>query len=341
MGIRKIFFKKQNKENQQYNEFIEQILDESDTQKNGLEKYISKQIIKQNLDLIEQFLKSNEQYATSINQNRQEITKVVEKFTEQAEQQINEFTIQISDIAKQIKDIGKQIKELTINHTKQLLIKNDQQITKFLTRFLVQTKQENAKFLKQILQNSNTQFSKFIVQVSDIINTQNSVLIKQNTELIKQISEQTIQNHGTINKRFKELVTYQFLAAFRENLITIKTNIIILERLDSSHLNILHRLYLKYQRGHPDIPILDISRGMIIIKVLFPPFFTQILKNLSVLKSQFDDKTYTEMINTIIDCNLFFKNFNKTHMKINNIKKMLDSNIDIADKRLIELIDIN
>lgn len=349
MGLKEILFKKQDKKNQQFKEFIEQILDKSGNQEDSLKNYISEQIIKQNSDLIVQFLKSNEQYTRFINQNRLEITNVVEKFTEQIEQQINESVKQISDITKQNKEqYSEIISQYRLQYRRQFkdtvnrfIVTSNEQMAKFLTRSLSQTKLESAKLLEQISEKGNAQFSKFIEQISGTINTQNSVLVKQNTELIKQISEQTAQNHGTINKKFKELAMYQVLSTFREDLITIKINIMILEKLDNSKLRILHKLYLQYQRNQPSISVLDIPRGMIIIKILFPPFFTQMLKNLTFLKSQFNDKTYAEMAWSIKEYELFFKMFNKTPDRLNKMKNMLDLGIATSDKILTKLVSID
>jgi len=60
-------------------------------------------------------------------------------------------------------------------------------------------------------------------------------------------------------------------------------------------------------------------------------------KKLSILKSQFEDE-YTEMTYTIKSSDFFFENFDKNPERIENMKKMLDSDIALVNKRLAELI---
>jgi len=166
------------------------------------------------------------------------------------------------------------------------------------------------------------------------------VFIKQNSELIAQLSQQSIKNKETINEKFEELITYQGLATFRENLIIIKTTILVLGKLDQPKLKIVYKLYLKYQELHSKIPILDIPRGMVIVKILFPPFFKHMLNNLENLKKRFDGKTYTEMTYNIKECNSFFRNFKREPIKLEKIIKNLDSNIVIIDNLLTKLIKV-
>lgn len=299
----------------------------------------------------------NEKQAKKIrNYNADKVTKFiiqisenVKKITDQHKEDVKEFRGQISEIvkentqqtkelivqnSKQNADIITQNKRQNSNLTKQFLVKSDKQITDFTKRFSRQIKLEQDKFLEQILEKNNAQFSEFIERLMEKNNEQNSILIKQNTQLVEQILSQSLENHGTIRKKFEELLTYQVLSTFRENLITIKTSISILEKLDNTKFKITYKLYLKYQKIHPGIPVLDITRGMIIIKILFPPFFTQMLNGLLILKGQFEYKTYIEMRDTIKQCDYFFKNFKK----LDGLKKMLDSGILIADTRLAELI---
>jgi len=116
--------------------------------------------------------------------------------------------------------------------------------------------------------------------------------------------------------------------------------LVILETLDDTQLKIFHNLYREYHRVHSEIPILDVTQSIIIIKMLFPVFFTEILRNLAILKSQFEKDVYTEMTKTIKDCDSFFKNF-KLHPRLDKIKKMLDSDISTIDKLLTKLINPN
>ncbi len=277
----------------------------------------------------------------------------MEKLAEQTKQEIKGFIAEISNITEQQKeqyiDFNKQHKEQlkemfaqNRQQNKELLAtfyqQNDKQIKEFLKQFLKNAKQENTELLGQILKEMDHSVSGFIEHFSQIMDIKNSAWINQNTQLIKQIEEQTAQNHGTINKRFEELTIYQVLATFRENLITIKTNLVILEKLDIRKINLLHELYLRYQRGHSNVPVLDITRGMITMKILLPPFFTRMLKNLSILKSQLDNKVYTEMTHAINDYNLFFKNINKKPEKLDEMKKLLDSNIVTVDEILAKLV---
>lgn len=285
-----------------------------------------------------------------------QISENIKKITEQHKEDIKEFIGQIPEITKQstlqneelITQNKKQNEELLLQSrrqnkdlTNQFLLKSQKQISDFTKIFSHQIKVEQDKFLEQILAKNNSQFSEFIERLVIKNNEQNSILIKQNTYLIEQILSQSLENHSTINKKFKELVAYQVLVAFRENLITIKTSMAILENLENTKFKIIHRLYLKYHSLHSEIPLLDITRGMIIIKIPFPLFFKQMLKNLLSLKSQFDEKTYSKMANTINYCDYFFKNFDENHERMLRNKKMLNSDIDVVNIRLAELIDIN
>lgn len=284
------------------------------------------------------------------------ISENIKKITEQHKKDIEKFTGQIEGITKQgtqqneelITQNKKQNEELILQSrrqnkdlTNQFLLKSEKQISDFTKRFSHQIKVEQDKFLEQILAKNNAQFSEFIERLIIKNNKQNSILIKQNTHLIEQILSQSLENHGAINKKFKELVAYQVLVAFREDLITIKTSMASLENLEKIKLKIIYKIYLKYHSQHSDVPLLDITRGMIIIKIPFPVFFKQMLKNLLSLKSQFDEKTYNKMTNTINYCDYFFKNFDENPERMLRNKKMLNSDIDVVNIRLAELIKIN
>ena len=214
----------------------------------------------------------------------------------------------------------------------------DNKNTQFMKQFSRQNKQENYELLEQISEENNKKIAGYIAQISKENNKQNSVFIRQNSELINYIKNESTRNHGTINKKFKELVNYQTLSQFREDLITIKTNITILEKLDNTQLKIFHNLYMQYHKSHSEIPSLDVTQGIIIIKMLFPGFFAKMLANLSVLKSQFEEDIYTEMIHTIKKCDYFFQNFIREPEKVNKVKEMLDSDIVIVDNMLVKLI---
>ena len=95
---------------------------------------------------------------------------------------------------------------------------------------------------------------------------------------------------------------------------------------------------MQYHKSHSEIPSLDVTQGIIIIKMLFPGFFAKMLANLSVLKSQFEEDIYTEMIHTIKKCDYFFQNFIREPEKVNKVKEMLDSDIVIVDNMLVKLI---
>ena len=65
------------------------------------------------------------------------------------------------------------------------------------------------------------------------------------------------------------------------------------------------------------------------------------LNNLETLKKRFDDKTYAEMTNTLKECSLFFRSFKREPIRLEKIRKNLDSNIATADNLLIKLIKPN
>ena len=110
----------------------------------------------------------------------------------------------------------------------------------------------------------------------------------------------------------------------------------ILEKLDSTQSKTFYRLYLQYHKLHPNIPVLDMTQGVLIIKMLFPAFFAKMFKNLSYIKSQLDEDTLEEMTATIKSCDSFFKNFNQSKLKV--IKTNLDSHISAIDGIIEKLI---
>ncbi len=361
----------------QHEKFREQFLKENDEQSQELKKYLSEQInsqisefreqiskenkaqniqyIKQNkiekLEYIKQSYEQNKQY---IRQNKLQLTEYVDKTIGQNKQEIKEFIEKISELGMQNKkEYGNLIKQNKEQYTEFLsenrerhreLIKNlsdilDKQITTFIKQISKQVNQNNDKMLEQISEKINNQILGFIEKISQEGNRQNSVFIKQNTQLIGQILVQSLKNHGTIDKKFEELVSYQKLSEFRENLITIKTSIIILEKLDNTQLKALYNLYLKYHRMYPDIPILDLTRGFLTVKILFPLFFTEMFRNISILKNQFDDTVYTKITATVKEYDNFFRNFIRDSDRVDKIKEMLDSDIVTVDKMLTRLIN--
>jgi len=194
------------------------------------------------------------------------------------------------------------------------------------------------ELLEQITKTINEKTSKMVKQISIKLEKQNTVFVTQNSKLTKEILDQSLKNHGTINEKFNDLVMYQFLVTLRENLIAIKTTLDILETLDKSQSKIFHNLYLKYHRLHPHIPILDVTQGIIIVKILFPTFFVNVLSNLSLLKNQFDEKTAQEIEITIKNCDSLFQKIDKS--KLTNLKTSLEFFISEIDKKIIKLIDI-
>ena len=287
----------------------------------------NKQILRESLDkVIEKYQKENEKYLEDLS----EMSKQDKKFYEDI----------MMKTRKQISDT------LTLNRHQNsasqidFFNKSKKQLTELIEQISKQAKQTNIKFLEQIVEQTNNQISGFIEHISEKNNQQNSIFIKQNSELIRQLSQQSIKNHGTINEKFEALRTYQVLSAFRENMITIKTSMLILEKLDDKKFKIMYKLYLKCQELHSEIPVLDINRGMIIIKLLCPRFFKQMHNNLVTLKSQFDEKTYKEMTDNIKECDSFFRNFKREPQRLSKIKSMLDSNIVITDNLLTESIKV-
>lgn len=221
----------------------------------------------------------------------------------------------------------------TLSHHRQQIAQNQNDFFKksnqlqsqFIKEFSKKTDQKNTELTINILEKINSQFSEFLKDISNVMNTHNSVFIKQNADIIKLISEQP---------------SYQSLHIIRENLIIIKTTLTILEKLNKSELQIFHNLYLQYQQSYPKIPVLDVNRGVIIIKILFPSFFSGIIKNLTNLKSQMNDESYKQSIDTISDtvtnCNSFFKNFN--HSEIKQINQNLQADIQALDEILVKII---
>ena len=331
--------------NKQYEDFVKQnkIQNIQYIKQNKIEKleYI-KQSSEQNLKYIQQNkIQLTEFVNKTIGQNKQEIKDFIEQISHlgtQNEEQYNNVIIQIQKQQTQIFEQNrKQNKEISKDFSNIL----DEENTKFMKQFSRQNKQENYELLEQISEQNEKQLSGFIDKISEENNKQNSVFIKQNTELISQILSQTARNHGTINKKFEELVNYQTLSEFRENLITIKTNMIILQKLDDTQLKIYHNLHMKYHKIHSEIPVLDVNQGILIIKILFPYFFTEMFANLSILKNQFEEDVYIQMTHTIKKCDYFFKNFIREPEKLDEVKEMLDSDIVIVENLLTKLTSIN
>ena len=282
----------------------------------------------------------SEQISKKINYQYERVIKFADQF-----KMIQESADQISDIVKQNKIAYKEFqgwvkhsKRLNKDMINQFLITNNNQNNKFMKQISEHLRQKNNKLLEQISQNINQQLSTFREEISHKIDNQNSIFMAQNSKLTQEILDQSLKNHGTINEKFKELVMYQFLVTFRENLIIIKTTLVILERLDTSQLKIFRDLYLKFHTLHPEIPMLDVTRGILVIKILFPLFFVQMVKNLSSIKSQLDDDTITQITSTIKTCDSLFKNFSKSQLK--DIKMNLNSDISAIDKIIAKLIDV-
>jgi len=336
---------------------------------------VREQILKENIEHYENFLKQNkeqnrfygnqnriekseyikqsyEQNLQYIRQNRKYFTEYIDKTFGEIKQEVIEFIEQISELGnqnkleyknlitqnkKQYTEFLRENKERQRELTGNLLSIFDKQITTIIKQISVQVNQKNAILLEQITKNINHQILGCIEQISEENNKQNSVFIKQNSELINYIKSESTRNHGTINQKFRELVKYQTLSQFRENLIIIKTNMIILEKLDNTQLKIFHNLYMQYHKKHSEIPVLDVTQGILIIKILFPRFFTEMLANLSILKSQFEEESYIEITQLIKKCDYFFQNFIRVE-KVNIIKEMLDSDIVIVDNMLAKII---
>jgi len=233
----------------------------------------------------------------------------------------------------------KYIRELNKDLISQFLITSKNQTSEFMKQLSHHTYEKNTKLLEQILEKINQQNSAFIEQISLTIDKQSTVFITQNSKLTKEILVQSIKNYGTINEKFKQLVSYPFLVTFREELIIIRTNLVILESLDHIELKTFHYLYLKYHKIHPEIPFLDMTHGVLVVKILFPAFFTEMLNNLSNIKIQLNEEdTFDEMETTIKSCNVFFHNLNKRNLE--DIKTSLNSHISKIDKILVKLIDV-
>lgn len=270
-----------------------------------------------------------------LHRNRVEKVHTKQRYQKKNIVQINQ---EFNEFIEKFSEIGNQNRKYNKEHGKYISNIFHKEISAFIKQFSRYIKLENTKLLEQISEQAQQQISGFIEQISEENNRQNSVFIKQNKELIKEILSQSLRNHGTINKKFDDFVIYQTLSELRENLTTIKTNVIILERLDKTQLKIFHNMYLKYQNSQSKIPSLDITQGIIIVKILFPLFFTQMLRKVSFLKSQFEDDSYTEMRDTIQSSDNFFKNFNRDS-ELDKMKKILDSAIGIVDNKLTELIN--
>ncbi len=260
----------------------------------------------------------------------------------------------IQESADQISEIGKEKKrdleefQIGVKHHRQLnkdlisrfLIVNNKQTAKFMERLSYDTKEKNTKFLEQILEKNNQQNSAFIKQISHKLEQQNFSFITQNSKLTKEILAQSLKNHGTINENFEKLVSYPFIVRFCDDLITLKTSMNILEKLDFAQSKTFYNLYLKYHKLHPSIPVLDMTHGVLIIKILFPAFFTQMLKNLTYIKPHLDDDTLEEMTDTIKRCDSLFKNFNRSKSDLLNIKTSLNSSLSKIDKIIEKLFDV-
>jgi len=303
-----------------------------------MEKKFKRQTHQQNLNTIKQNKHLLSEYVDkTIDQIKQEIRLYLMEISEGGIQNQEQYTQMVMDIKQIFGENRLQIRE----QTKSISSIFHKEIVTFTQQFSRHTKQQNTKLLQQILEQiskqTSQQISEFLEKISQQNNRHNSIFIKQNTDLIREILSQSVQNHGTIDKKFENFVTYQRLVEFRENLITIKNNIMILERLDNTQLKIFHNLYQRYEKGSSSLPSLDITQGIIIIKILLPPFFREMTKKLSLLESEFEDK-YTEMTDTIQSSNHLFMNFEKN--KLDNIKKMLDSDISTVDEQLVKMIDL-
>ena len=313
---------------------------------------------KQNIEFMKQnkiekleYIKQNyQQNLAYITQNKQKISEYIDKIIKRYDEKINKFIDQVSEIEKQNKkqyeELGtqnkKQISETVaknrkqnVEHQEDFFVKFNKYLIKEMTKHKEQISkhamQENTKLQEQTLEKIDQKILTIMKQISD----KSSIHIKENAKLINVIFEQA--NQGILQKKVDKLVMYQPLLALRENLITIKINMTILEKLDSSKLRVVKNLYLEYKRLYPKIPFLDVTRGMIITKVLFPSFFKEILKNITHLKNQFEDESYTEMTKALHAHTLFFNNFN--HKSINENQIILESNIAILDEMLAKIMD--
>lgn len=305
--------------------------------KKRIAKIYKKQSYQQNL----QTIKQNKLIFTDyVDKTFSKYIEQIKNFGEQNKKEIEEL---ITQVKTQHLENLRENRSFTKEITKGISVIFHNEITTFTKQFSKHIKGENTKLLEQILEQSseqiNHQISEFIEKIAEQNNTNNSVFIKQNTKLITEILSQTSQNHQSIDQKFEKFVTYQNLSEFRENLVTIKTNILILERLDDTQLKIFRNLYLRYHKGTSKLPSLDVTQGILIIKILFPVFFSEMSKKLFLLKNEFEDK-YTEMTHTIQSSDYFFMNFKKSE-KLDEIKKMLDLDINRVDEQLLKLINPN
>ena len=215
------------------------------------------------------------------------------------------------------------------------------QLSKFLIGLSDQNKSVNDRLLQHLSHTVDAKNTELLEKMSEKYEDQKSVIIKQNTELISQILSQSLQNQGTIKEKFRELVIYQYLSRFRENLTIIKTSLTILATLDSTQLKIFQNLYTQYNKKHSKVPILDVTQGIIVIKLLFPPFFQRILRDMKIFEKIIEDEDYTKMKENIEYCNYNMKNFSINRTKINKIKPKLDSHIEIVDNLLEKIISLD
>ena len=135
----------------------------------------------------------------------------------------------------------------------------------------------------------------------------------------------------------ENLRAYLSLAEFRENLITIKSNIIILEKQNKGFLASLSFFSLRYQNNNPNAIIFDL-RPRKNIQFLLSAFFRQMHKNLTESKSYFTPENFQEIIHTIEDSEKFFKKSNNEQIRIKN---NLDSYINLSNKLLINFFVIS
>ena len=274
----------------------------------------------------------------TIGKNKKEIKEFIKKISEIGEQNKRQYDDLVAQNKKQISEMFTTNKKQNSEYLKSFFDKSNQYVTRFIERFSYQASRENEKLLEKIHEQTHKQISKFIKNISEKNHQQNSIFIKQNTKLIDELLHQSLANHGTVSQRMESLLMYQILSTLRENLVTIKISMTIFEKLDGSQLKIVKNLYLEYQKLYPTIPFLDVTRGMILAKILFPSFFSEIIKKMSRIKNQFDDETEcAEMLQTVHLCASFFKNFNAKSIGEN--QQMLKLHIQTLDEMLEKIID--
>ena len=307
---------------------------------------IKKDVLQQNTIQNKEYLKQNREQITEtvtkiIEQNNSEIQKFIKFITEITQQNRKEdksFILENNETMKKLNtEFFKNSKHQHLEISRDFLSKSSTQFKNMINNATISNKQENSLLLQNFVTENKNQYNEFIKMISIQIDEKNSTFIKQNTNLIKELLEQSLISQGTVKQKYSELIIYQILSAFRKDCLIIKNSLIVLEKMDASEIKVARNLSAQYQKNQHKIPILDMTRGLIVIKLLFPPFFLQMYNNLDILKNYLDHTTYSEIIQTIEKCESFFKVY-KNHKKIDEINKNLESHISTLDKLLVKLV---